>query len=250
MSSSEEEYRPSGKNKSPKKVSGKKGGKPEKPVKLAKDPNKPKAPLSSYMRFVSEKRASIREEHPDAGIGEIAKVAGAMWREVSDEDKSGYEQAYLEERKEYNIIMESYVAPPGCIQLKRSKSKNKDPNAPKKPMTAYFLWMNQNRDRIKKENPDATLGEVSKIAGTEWKDVDADEKAELDSLYRSNVETYKKTMQNYKPDKNYAKEKTSPKKKSKPVPKKKAKKTAEIYDDSSDDNAVKDGDSTSSLNSD
>ncbi len=33
-------------------------------------------------------------------------------------------------------------------QAKRPKAK-KDPNAPKRPLTAYMLWLNANRDQIK-----------------------------------------------------------------------------------------------------
>lgn len=234
MSSSEEEYRPSGKKAG--KKAGKGKGSAKAPAKPAKDPNKPKAPITSYMRFVNEKRAEIKKDNPDAGIGDVAKIAGKMWKELSDDDKAVYENAYKKEREAYNKLMEDYEPPAG---MKRSKPKAaKDPNAPKKPLTAYFMWMNANRDRIKKENPDAGLGEIAKIAGAEWKDVDADEKAELEATYRENMEEYKEKMKSYTPSK-----KSSPAKKAKKAPaKKKAKKSAEIYDDSSDG-----GNSTSSL---
>ena len=74
MSSSEEEYRPSGKKAG--KKAGKGKGSAKAPAKPAKDPNKPKAPITSYMRFVNEKRAEIKKDNPDAGIGDVAKVWG------------------------------------------------------------------------------------------------------------------------------------------------------------------------------
>jgi len=234
MSSSEEEYRPSGRGKGAKKT--KKGQKPGNtgPVKPIKDPNKPKAPLSSYMRFVNEKRASIKEEHPGAGIGEIAKVAGAMWKELDEDEKKVYENAYKKERVTYMKKMEDYEPPAGT---KRTKKQAKDPNAPKKPMTPYFAWMNENRKRIKEENPDAGLGEVSKIAGAEWREVEDSVKEEYQEKYQQAQVIYKQEMKNYTPSKSPAKSKPS---------KKKPKKSAEIYDDSSDEKS-KGGDSTSSL---
>ena len=42
---------------------------------------------------------------------------------------------------------------------KKIKAK-KDPKAPKRPQSAYFLFMNANRNRIKEENPDAAFGEI------------------------------------------------------------------------------------------
>ena len=44
---------------------------------------------------------------------------------------------------------------------KKGKSKpKKDANAPKRGMTAYFMFMNENRSRIREENPDAPFGEI------------------------------------------------------------------------------------------
>jgi len=43
---------------------------------------------------------------------------------------------------------------------KKKKKAKKDPKAPKRAQTAYFMFMNANRDRIKEENPDAAFGEI------------------------------------------------------------------------------------------
>lgn len=40
------------------------------------------------------------------------------------------------------------------------KKPKKDVNAPKKPMTAYFFYMNEHRERIKTKNPGATFGDI------------------------------------------------------------------------------------------
>ena len=45
----------------------------------------------------------------------------------------------------------------------------KDPNAPKKPLSAYMIWLQENRPMIKTEIPGATLGEIGKRAGEMWK---------------------------------------------------------------------------------
>merc|ERR1712088_238500 len=50
----------------------------------------------------------------------------------------------------------------------KKQRKKKDPNAPKRPMSAYFLFMNENRPTVRKENPDASIGEVAKILGKMW----------------------------------------------------------------------------------
>ena len=47
--------------------------------------------------------------------------------------------------------------PEGPRKKRKSKKSNKDPNAPKRPQSAYFLWLNENRDRIREENPGITI---------------------------------------------------------------------------------------------
>ena len=50
------------------------------------------------------------------------------------------------------------------VPMKKKKAK-KDPNAPKRAQSAYFLFMNSNRERIKEENPDAAFGEIVSTKG-------------------------------------------------------------------------------------
>lgn len=54
----------------------------------------------------------------------------------------------------------------------KKKRAKKDPNAPKKPLSAYMLWLQENRPMIKKKYPGATIGEVGKRAGEMWKALD------------------------------------------------------------------------------
>ncbi|KAJ7702589.1 high mobility group box domain-containing protein [Mycena metata] len=57
----------------------------------------------------------------------------------------------------------------------RGKGK-KDPNAPKRALSAYMFFSQDWRERIKTENPDAGFGEVGKLLGAKWKELDDEEK--------------------------------------------------------------------------
>jgi hypothetical protein len=47
------------------------------------------------------------------------------------------------------------------VKKKRKKrKKNKDPNRPKRNMSAFFLYSNANRARVKADNPDAKFGDI------------------------------------------------------------------------------------------
>ena len=51
----------------------------------------------------------------------------------------------------------------------RKVKKTKLAGQPKRGQSSYFLWMNANRDDIKKENPDFSIGDIAKKAGELWK---------------------------------------------------------------------------------
>jgi HMG (high mobility group) box len=43
-----------------------------------------------------------------------------------------------------------------------------------------MIYSQENRDRIKQENPDAKMGEIAKLLGDAYKKLGSEEKAELD----------------------------------------------------------------------
>lgn len=56
----------------------------------------------------------------------------------------------------------------GC--LVRAQKKKKDPNAPKKAISAYFFFCADHREKVKKEHPDLKLTEISSELGKLWKE--------------------------------------------------------------------------------
>ncbi len=86
----------------PAKKAAKKVEKPTKAKKekKAKDPNAPKKPMGAYMWFCKDKRDEVKKSHPGAGVADIAKELGAMWKNVKDKKKYEAEAAKDKERYE------------------------------------------------------------------------------------------------------------------------------------------------------
>jgi hypothetical protein len=57
----------------------------------------------------------------------------------------------------------------------KTKAK-KDKNAPKKPLSAYMIYAVENRERVKKENDGIAFGEIGKLLGNEWKQLNEKDK--------------------------------------------------------------------------
>ncbi|KAI0689375.1 high mobility group box domain-containing protein, partial [Cytidiella melzeri] len=47
---------------------------------------------------------------------------------------------------------------------------------PKRALSAYMFFSQDWRERVKAENPDAGFGEIGKLLGARWKELDDEEK--------------------------------------------------------------------------
>lgn len=59
---------------------------------------------------------------------------------------------------------------------KRSSAKKKDPNAPKRPKSAYMEYAVSRRPTLVKESPGLTFGEIGRQMGQEWRSMSDAEK--------------------------------------------------------------------------
>jgi structure-specific recognition protein 1 len=184
---------------------------PAKKTKKKKDPNAPKNAKSSFMFFSVAKRAAVKDANPDATFGDIGKLVGVAWKELSDADKAKWDQKAREDKDRYKKEMDGYSAPSdddddddddsdsGKAKGKpKAKPKaKKDPNEPKKPMNAYMLFSNSVRAKVREENPGLSLGEVAKEMGSRYKAMSADEMAGWQAKADAAKEVYKKEMAKY-----------------------------------------------------
>lgn len=76
------------------------------------------------------------------------------------------------------------------------KNKNKDVNAPKRPTTAFMIWLSENREKIKKDHPGSSVTDIAKRAGELWKEIT--DKKEWEEKAAKDKERYQKEMENYK----------------------------------------------------
>ncbi|KAI5788403.1 Non-histone chromosomal protein 6 [Geopyxis carbonaria] len=51
----------------------------------------------------------------------------------------------------------------------KGAKKKKDPNAPKRGLSAYMFFANEQRDNVRNENPGIAFGQVGKVLGERWK---------------------------------------------------------------------------------
>ncbi|KAI9258214.1 high mobility group box domain-containing protein, partial [Phascolomyces articulosus] len=73
----------------------------EKKKRGKKDPNAPKRGLSAYMFFSQENRTKVQQDNPDAAFGQIGKILGERWKDMSEEEKKPYQDKADADKKRY-----------------------------------------------------------------------------------------------------------------------------------------------------
>lgn len=77
-------------------------------------------------------------------------------------------------------------------------SKQKDPNAPKRPLSAFFIFSQDERPKIKSQNASLSVAEVAKVIGEKWRSAPEDIKRRYEKAAKEAKERYEKDLQEYK----------------------------------------------------
>jgi len=99
-----------------------------------KDANAPKKALSAFMCFSREMRPVIQKEEK-LSFGDVGKKLGALWGQMSAEEKSKYEQMAKEDKVRYDNEMKTYVPPkesPNATKVSKSGKTVKKQKTSKK----------------------------------------------------------------------------------------------------------------------
>lgn len=129
------------------------------------DPNKPKRPLTAFMRYSASRRKIIRDENPQHSMIQISKIIGEEWRGLTDDGKRPYHDAAAVDHEKYKKLKEAY-----------------DASKPKRPRTAYAFYMKENRARIAADHPEVSPRDLMKYIAAAWKELDTDGKGKYTKM--------------------------------------------------------------------
>ena len=81
--------------------------------------------------------------------------------------------------------------------MSKTKSDSK-PAPPKRPQTAFFIYLNENRSEVKKKHPDAKITEITGFASNLYKALSESEKKAYQDKADAAKAAYDKAMKEYK----------------------------------------------------
>jgi len=186
--------------------------------KVKKDPNAPKKATTAYQYFQSEIRPKFKEKYEGISFGEMSQKISAEWKRLSDEEKKPYVEKHLEDKKRYEKEMKNYTAPKKASdsdsessseeessddkKKKKRKApvkKPRDPDAPKNKTNAFMFFQKEQREKIKKENPNLKgVPDLAKKMGEIWRGMSEKEKQPYTDLAEKDKERYDREMEVYK----------------------------------------------------
>jgi len=179
-------------------------------VKRLRDENAPKKPMTAYFRWMKKNRRRVVQSMPIGySLKQLTGKMSKMWAALSDKEKAKWTEKSKKEMKVYEKLVAAYRHTSNYKMFLKKKQEytisktgkfRKDPNRPKAPSTAYFLFMADKREETKKNFPALNHKQlISKLAelwnklSDEMKQPYANKAEETKKQWHSDVEAYEKT---------------------------------------------------------
>jgi len=179
-------------------------------VKKLRDVNAPKKPMTAYFQWMKKNRGRVVQSMPIGySTKQLSKKMSQVWAALSDEAKVKWSEKYNKEMKVYEKLMAAYKHTSNFKRFQKQKQEytisktgkfRKDENRPKKPSTAYFLFMADKREETKKNFPKLDHKQLISKLGELWSKLPNKtkepyvKKAEEDKIkWQNDVIEYEKT---------------------------------------------------------
>ncbi|KAG7305656.1 hypothetical protein JYU34_009756 [Plutella xylostella] len=163
--------------------------------------NKPRGRMTAYAFFVQTCREEHKKKHPDENVifAAFSKKCAERWNTMSEKEKQRFHEMAEHDKKRYDLEMQTYV-PPKDVKMGRGRKRHqiKDPNAPKRSLSAFFWFCNDERSKVKANNPEYTMGDIAKELGRRWAAALPETKTKYEALSEQDKARYDREMTAYK----------------------------------------------------
>ncbi|XP_024867576.1 high mobility group protein DSP1-like [Temnothorax curvispinosus] len=163
--------------------------------------SKPRGRMTAYAFFVQTCRQEHKKKHPEEKIvfREFSKKCAMRWKTMSDIEKKRFHEMAEKDKKRYDTEMQNYTPPKGENKGRGKKRKHiKDHNAPKRSLSAFFWFCNDERGKVKMLNPEYGVGDIAKELGKKWSDADPETKSKYEAMAEKDKARYEREMTAYK----------------------------------------------------
>ncbi|XP_071951731.1 high mobility group protein 1 homolog [Antedon mediterranea] len=161
---------------------------------MGKKAGKPKGAMSGYAFFVKKCREELKEH---VEFAQFSKSCAAQWKALEDPEKEPFMNLAKHDKERHRREMKDYI-PENPTVGKGRKRRKKDPNAPKRNLSAFFLFSQDERAGVREIHPDWNVASVAKELAIKWRSITPARKASYDKDAQRDKERYLKAMEAYK----------------------------------------------------
>ncbi|XP_029931897.1 high mobility group protein B3a [Myripristis murdjan] len=157
------------------------------------DPRKPKGRMSAYAFFIQTCREEHNKKSPEVPISfaDFSRKCSGRWKSMSGKEKSRFEELARQDKMRFDQEMQLYA--PG-----RKRGQKKDPNAPKRPPSGFFIFCSEYRPKVKAQDPSLGIGDVAKKLGEMWNNLADSSKQPYLQKANKLKDKYNKDVADYK----------------------------------------------------
>jgi len=158
---------------------------------------KPRGRSTAYAYFVQHCRAEHKKNRPNENVvfADFSRQCAERWKNTTEQDKKHFHDMATHDKKRYDEEMKHYVPPKG---QKKGRRRTKDPNAPKRALSAFFWFCHDERPAVRSLNPDFKVGDIAKQLGRRWSEVSPDTKRKYEAMAERDKARYEREMEVYK----------------------------------------------------
>jgi hypothetical protein len=187
----------------------------------------PQKPLSAYMSYRNANLPEVKKNNPTLSFADLSKLIADSWKELPETEKEAYIKLAEADKMRYQDELATYT-PSGDeddddvdtvedyddddmsdeiasrptkkyanTRASPKKKAKKNKVGPKKPLNAYLIFVNSERDQCVRQHPTWPITEVVRHLGRLWKNMDEDDKKVYNDLAANDRERYEREVRDF-----------------------------------------------------
>jgi len=164
---------------------------------MVRESGKPRGKTSPYGFFVKMCYEEHKKKYPNENVQvtEISKKCSEKWKTMSPAEKQRFYELAQKDAERYQAEVAAFGGEDAMRKRKRAK---KDPNAPKRALSAFFFFSQVKRPEVSQSHPDYKVGQVAQELGRMWKELTDQEKKTYEEMTTRDKGRYEVEMRDYK----------------------------------------------------
>lgn len=163
------------------------------------DPKAQDTNSTAYVFFLKACKEEHEIQHPGVKLdfAVFSRKCSEKWSTMIPEEIDLFEEMAKRQKMRYETELASHMPPP-VEQKKPKKKRVKDPNAPKRSLSAFFFFCKDERPKSLQQNPNLKPSEIATMLGQKWKTMSPEVKGMYEKKATKDKLRYKKEMDIFK----------------------------------------------------